>query len=60
MIPLLAHKSTYNCGCVHSWNGVKLILGVHPFGQELHVLMSLTKCPRYLSVHIAFCVGNQV
>ena len=37
---------------------MNLVLSVHPFGQGLYVLMSLTKCPRYLSVHIAFCVGK--
>ena len=63
MIQISVHttRSTCKCGCVDdSWNCVKLVLGIHPFGQELYVLMSLTKWPGYLSVHIAFCVGNQV
>ena len=49
------------CGCVHhSWNGVKLVLGVQPLGQKLYVHLSLTKCPRYLSICIALSPWNQV
>ena len=43
---LLEQGTGCNCGCVHhSWNGVKLVLGILSLGQKLYVHISLIKYP---------------